>query len=181
MATQGILLQRISQFLFHPTDIHFYLLIPFCTTNILCNPPNIFFQPISTIQPDSNQRRNDTMAPRPAEFSCGCKSTALPSGPPACGHPSRNVYYVHPCKECMRRENEGRYAAMPPHYNTIRDALIQGRDKCTITAEKEAHKAEIDKANEELAKLPATVKVEGLAIWNAYDGYWPTVHTNPTE
>ena len=121
------------------------------------------------------------MAPRPAEFSCGCKSTALPSGPPICGRPSRNVYYVHPCKECMRRENEGRHAAMRAYYNTIRDALIQGRDKYTTTEEKEAHKTEIDKIYEDLAKLPARVKVEGLAIWNAYDGYWPTVHTIPTE
>ena len=81
----------------------------------------------------------------------------------------------------MRRENEGRHTAMRAYYNTIRDALIQGRDQWTTTEEKEAHKAEIDKANEELAKLPARVKVEGLAIWNAYDGLWPTVHTIPTE
>ena len=70
---------------------------------------------------------------------------------------------------------------MRAHYNTIRDTLIQGRDQYTTTAEKEAHKTEIDKANEELAKLPARVKVEGLAIWNAYDGLWPTVHAIPTE
>ena len=47
----------------------------------------------------------------------------------------------------MRRENEGRHAAMRAYYNTIRDALIQGRDQYTTTEEKEAHKAEIDKAN----------------------------------
>ena len=86
---------------------------------------------------------------------------------------------IHPCTECTRRENDGRHAAIRAYYNTIRHALMQGRDQYTTAAEKEAHKEEIDKANEELAKLPAKVKVEGRAIWNAYDGLWPTVHTIP--
>lgn len=70
---------------------------------------------------------------------------------------------------------------MRAYYNTIRDALIQERDQWSTEEEKGAHKEEIDKANEELAKLPTKVKVEGLAIWNAYDGLWPRVLPLATE
>ena len=149
--------------------------------------PSANFLQLSTIP---NVHRNTTMAPRKGRFSCGHESSALPTGQTAYYHLLGHAYYTHCCKACMKGENRGRQIAMRSHYYfervRLHRAICRGKsllaeNQFNTTTNREAHKTELKKKEEEQRKLNPGEIMAFKAIWSTYHGLWPMVQQLPTR